>query len=454
MSQSTWRRFLACRKCKKAITSYLAEEFLHIAPGYLTNNQEFVTNIKETAFSTNQYGELLQRPSYYTNMEEADMRIWLHCVHCAGRNILIYSPDTDVYHVGTGLQLNKHVIVQLSRSLISSPRLLDLNELLNAIDKDPDLSGIPSELRPQAFQSLYVCSGCDYVSFFAGIGKSSFLSTFYQYGSFIAGGIDQLGSLGKISPNPSDPSLYSFLRLVGCAYFRSHTSAFTQTSPVSLYHSVTNMDTFKAHDEWLDLIRRAVWLRADNEAQNMPSTEALRLHWNRCLWVLNMLHSSTENEVELPGTLWDTTFLANTYQFLFISSLAEMNRFGWKRNEGKLEVIWDSPENIELVHQRVQFVLSGCRCKTGCTTRRCKCTKEGRKCGPGCRCTGCRNTTVTQPSVPEELFELEADDFNPPDDGCLTDESDDLDEQAESDCEEDELMRDIFGSDGDSDEEL
>ena len=33
-------------------------------------------------------------------------------------------------------------------------------------------------LLPQALQSLYVCTGCDYVSFFVGMGKASF---FYQH---------------------------------------------------------------------------------------------------------------------------------------------------------------------------------------------------------------------------------------------------------------------------------
>lgn len=92
---------------------------------------------------------------------------------------------------------------------------------------------------------------------------------------------------------------------MGCAYFRSHASAFEFTSPVALYNSVNviGSDTYDTHKKWLTLIRKAVWLRADMETQNMPSVEALKLHWCRCLWILGLWHSSTENDIDLPGTL-------------------------------------------------------------------------------------------------------------------------------------------------------
>ena len=41
--------------------------------------------------------------------------------------------------------------------------------------------------------------------FFANIGKTSFLSTLFQYASFIAGGIDPLGSVGYIHPSHNHP---------------------------------------------------------------------------------------------------------------------------------------------------------------------------------------------------------------------------------------------------------
>ncbi len=108
--------------------------------------------------------------------------------------------------------------------------------------------------------------------------------------------------MGSISLNRSDYSLYSFLRLVGCAYFRLHASVFEHTSPVALYNSISSTgDIWDTHTKWLDLIRNGVWLRADSEANNVPTAEALRFHWYRCLWVLGLWNSSTNNEIQLPG---------------------------------------------------------------------------------------------------------------------------------------------------------
>ena len=193
------------------------------------------------------------------------------------------------------------VLVQLSKSHTESPRFMDLNALSRAIELDPDLSGIPSPFRCQALQTLYVSTGCDYVSFFVGMGKASFLSTFFQYATFIAGG-DPSGSLGEVSLDKEGPSFLSFVRLVGCAYFKSHTSAFEYTTPVTLFHSIKDYtSSWDQHAKWLAFIRKAVWLRADSDSKSVPSIEAIQLHWYRSLWVLDLWHKSTQNEIDLPG---------------------------------------------------------------------------------------------------------------------------------------------------------
>ncbi len=265
-------------------------------------DQEFFTNVDGDTYSTNTESDVMIRPTFTSNADEADTRIWLHSLRSVGNRILVFSPDTDVYHIGLTQLHGKHVIIQLNKSLKVSPKLLDLNALLDAVENDPDLSSIPVPLKPQVIQSLFVCSGCDYISFFVGVGKSSFLSAFFQYATFIAAGVDPIGSMGSISLNRSDCSLYSFLRLVGCAYFRLHASMFEHTSPVALYNSISSTgDIWDTHTKWLDLIRNGVWLRADSEANNVPTAEALRFHWYRCLWVLGLWNSSTNNEIQLPG---------------------------------------------------------------------------------------------------------------------------------------------------------
>jgi hypothetical protein len=200
----------------------------------------------------------------------------------------------------------KDVIVQLSKSLLDpgKAKLLHLTALIEGLKGDLDLADVPECSRPQVLQSIYVSTGCDYVSYFAGIGKCSFLSTFYQYAGFIAAGTPPWphGSLGEISPDLSDQhSLCSFLRLVGCSYFKKNASAFEQKTPVALYNSVKEPDELETHKKWLDAIRRRVWMRADLKRHNVPSYDALKLHWHRSLWVLGLWHSATGNDIELPG---------------------------------------------------------------------------------------------------------------------------------------------------------
>lgn len=103
----------------------------------------------------------------------------------------------------------KSIIIQLSKSLKESTKLLDLNSLINSLETDPDLSEIPFNERPQVLQTLHACTGCDYVSY---IGKCTFLSTFFQHAGFITGGQGSQppGSMGVISLNKGDPSLWSF----------------------------------------------------------------------------------------------------------------------------------------------------------------------------------------------------------------------------------------------------
>ena len=96
---------------------------------------------------------------------------------------------TPMLHTG-------NIVVQLSKSFKDGSKFLLLNKVNEALENDPDLHGVPQQYRLQALQSLYVCTGCDYV---AGMGKVSFLSTFFQYAAFIVGGLEAPASIGDIS---------------------------------------------------------------------------------------------------------------------------------------------------------------------------------------------------------------------------------------------------------------
>ena len=114
------------------------------------------------------------------------------------------------------------------------------------------------------------------------------------------------------------------------------------------------------------------------------------------------------------------------YIMYTISIPIALTEYGWVRHEstGILDVTWDTSDNITAVQRRVEHALKGCKCKTGCATRRCTCMKEGRSCGPGCQCVHCTNS-ATCPPVNTELHNLEIEDEKQMSDDSTDTSSDD-----------------------------
>ena len=373
---SKWREILECRKCKRQLVVYMGESLLQHAHEFLRGDQKLYVagtgeeEDQDTVWYTTRDGIEHPDPAYKCAAEEGDTRVWLHVVRSPGRKKLVYSPDTDVYHIGlTNVDLtSQEVIVQLSK-IGTSLKLFHMNKFFEAIGTDPDLSSIPLAHRPQVLQILYIAPGCDFTSFFVGIGKVAFLKSFYQYAKFITAQPpqDTMGSLIHINPNRN--GFLSFLRLVGVAYFQKNRGAFEDDNPISFFNSITDPSLQEKHTKWYNEIRAKVWPRISFEDSLPPSHEALHLHWLRTTWVADYWSQATQtNMILLP-----------------------LDAFGWKTQGTDISVEWDSPDNIEKVRNRVAFLLHGCKCKTGCGTLRCKCLKASRPCGPGCSCLQCQN---------------------------------------------------------------
>ena len=62
-----------------------------------------------------------------------------------------------------------------------------------ALVRDPDLSTLPDENLGAIMQTLFISTGCDYISYFKLLGKATILNNF-QYSQFITGR-DMTGSL-------------------------------------------------------------------------------------------------------------------------------------------------------------------------------------------------------------------------------------------------------------------
>ena len=130
---------------------------------YLTPDQTLITNIGERAYSVTGRGTPQPEPILRCNTEEADLRVWLHCKHSTGDTELIFSPETDTYHIGLPLCKNLPIIDACIHSTTELPQFMQMNELLDALINDPDRAPVKSELRPQLMQSIYVCTGCKYL---------------------------------------------------------------------------------------------------------------------------------------------------------------------------------------------------------------------------------------------------------------------------------------------------
>lgn len=424
-----WRtNVLSCRKCKRKLVSFLATDFLNRIKQKLQPHQRFYTaggfedNLQNQALFC-VYNKSPQIDNQLIcNAEEADTRVWLHVVKSAGKSKLVISADTDVYHIGLPViaGTNIQVIVQLSSISSLELRLLDMQAHIAAFGNDSDLATIPASLSPLAMQVLYICSGCDFISFFNGLGKASFLSTFFEYCGFICSCSDHAPGM-LTDTYPDMQGFLSFLRLVGCAYFRKHKSAFlpSYSSPMALFNSLANEGetVLDHHITWLNFLRERIWSKIKYEEEMIPSSGALERHWMRSCWVVSVWRQATDNCITYPPL--------------------ESN--GWKQPDvNTLLIDWDSDENIAQVRSTVALIKKGCGCKTGCISARCKCKKAGKYCGPGCKCIRCCNLpSNTYTSQDPHMVTIEEDEAG--ESGSDTEDDQDLEREV------DMIMSDVFG---------
>ena len=118
-----------------------------------------------------------------------------------------------------------------------------------------------------------------------------------------------------------------------------------------------------------------------------------------------------------------------------------------------LKVVWEVQANIDKAKACLEFVLTGCKCKTGCSTRRCSCKKNGRICGPSCGCINCTNSTHTPVPSSSDTADLEIQDLlnEVVEDEYVDDSGDDLEEMRE-DEELQDIVNFVFGPESDEED--
>ena len=138
--------------------------------------------------------------------------------------------------------------------------------------------------------------------------------------------------------------------------------------------------------------------------------------------------------------------IQNTVQLL------PMDHYGWIMNGNRLEMIWDTEDNIKKVDDQINYYLKGCGCQKSNCSGVCGCKKKGHHCGPGCACSpqSCKN----QPACTSELTSTPTIQNSDESSSSVSDDSGDKgsvynDKEVlyveELDKEVDEIMVDIFG---------
>jgi len=181
-----WHEYAECRKCKWSTVEAIGLSFsllltgcqsLFIAGCLSGEGENYAWVIRS--------GEAIAEPvpEYHSNAEEADNRIWRHVTQSWATNILIYSPDTDVYNIGIGIGLTSPTLKQY---------IIQVNVLHSADRKEMpasqqnDLASLPRENLGVILQTLFISTGCDFVSYLKSLGKATILNTF-QHAEFICG---------------------------------------------------------------------------------------------------------------------------------------------------------------------------------------------------------------------------------------------------------------------------
>lgn len=387
-----WKNYIQCRQCKRSIVEAIGLTLLRTGSNQLRIGQQIVLagcfsgEGQKVAMIISGDKRYPQPSELFTSAAvEADERIWRHTCMTVQENVLIYSPDTDVYNIGLGLQLNKRIIVQINVPY-KDPRYIDVNHLQQQLSGDTDLSSLPQDKLVKIFQMLFIVTGCDYLSYFSGFGKATFLHIFFQHARFITSG----ECPGILTSNNLASGFRAFVRLIGTAYFKKHLAGFASSgfsTPDQLYHSFTCTENDDREKQWWDAIRSTCSERILTEEDRPPTHTSLWRHWKRAFWVARM---------------WENSILEDPY-----SSLPDPEEHGWLKSGGEYSIDWESPEVEEQVSDIISFLTRGCACKQGCTTRRCGCIKKNQLCGPGCECQGCANvreksTCALSPEVSDQ----------------------------------------------------
>ena len=162
-----WRRFLTVDENKASLLAFLAQEWTRDKYAKLLETKTLfvTTNDKCQELTSNGSSVFCHNvPSLTSNHEEADTRMFQHCLHAAQdkhKVVIIKSSDTDVEILACHFQSRIPAKILLLTGTANHARLLNIPAMMTELGED----------ICNVLPSLHAITGCDSVSCFAGRGK-------------------------------------------------------------------------------------------------------------------------------------------------------------------------------------------------------------------------------------------------------------------------------------------
>ncbi|CAG2223369.1 unnamed protein product [Mytilus edulis] len=116
---------------------------------------DFAIEFKDISALCSKHGSITEYFDASGDHEEADTRVWLHAVTSSAINIIIYSPDTDVYFIGLPLLKNLKLLLIWGSTRIR----LDLSKMQLEKPEDAWQKGLTSTSKDHATEVDVLVNG-------------------------------------------------------------------------------------------------------------------------------------------------------------------------------------------------------------------------------------------------------------------------------------------------------
>ena len=317
--------------------------------------------------------------------------------------VLITSVDTDIWVYA--LLLCSSGAYQCGRGKLwiakTKVDLLDVTELVERLRQL-----LPPGVRVEELVALFVISGCDYTSRWAGFTHRNMLESYLgglddlvrclrRMGALPPDGHVHLAVFGEDGTAHIDEAAYAVF--VAYLHFEKFRTAFKPgedfTSLVPVGAAGTPADQCRA---LYNIVKTRTMFATREQRLRMPSFEAAAFHRLRADFVLQLPFVGLRAGARFPDVL------AHGYTLLRPLEALSATNLGVRWDVLAVSAVVASASSVK------------CGCKKGCSTLRCACKKGKQYCTTACRCGGCTNGVGSATTARDDtLVRMEVDNNAP-----------------------------------------